>query len=415
MQPPVLPIGARIMNGLGGAVRGIGVPLLPLDPEGCLERARSETGLSDFGDDAFREGLERLLESAEREASLTTIGRMMVRQEVQRCLSNRLQLVDWRKRNPEIAEQRIDRPIIIMGQGRTGTTILHELLALDPRNRVPMTWEVELPCPPPERASFETDPRIAQTQQTLDSSERLIPDFKKIHRMGAQLPQECVRFMGYELASIIFSTTWRIPSYTRWALDEADMSKVYTAHRQFLQHLQWRCPAERWVLKTPAHLWYLPQLMAEYPDACLIQTHRDPLKILSSMTSLHVVLRKMASNDIDVTGIAREWSEWLTLGYDRSVDFRTSGALRDDQVIDLQFHRFVRDPLGAIERIYEHFDLELEPAVADRMRAYVEGNPDDRDGRHSHQFSETGLDPDEEREKVRRYQETFDVPSEKIT
>jgi len=395
-------------------VRDLGVPLLPLDPEGALERARQETGLSDFGDDAFREGLERLLESAEREAALTTIGRMMVRQEVQRCLVNRLQLVDWRRRHPEIAEERIERPIMIVGQGRTGTTILHELLALDPRNRVPMTWEVEFPCPPPERDSHATDPRIEKTQRTLDQSERLIPDFKKIHRMGAQLPQECVRFMGYELTSILFSTVWRIPGYTQWALHEADMTRVYRAHREFLQHLQWRCPGERWVLKTPAHLWYMPQLIAEYPDARFIQTHRDPLKILSSMTSLHVVLRKMASDDIDVTEIAREWSTWLNLGYERSVDFRSSGALRDDQVIDMQFHRFVRDPLAGIRDIYAHFDLELEPRVASRMRAYIENNPDDRDGRHAHQFAETGLDLDEEREKVRRYQEFFDVPSEKV-
>jgi hypothetical protein len=127
------------------------------------------------------------------------------------------------------------------------------------------------------------------------------------------------------------------------------------------------------------------------------------------------VLRKMASNDIDVTGIAREWSEYLNVGYDRAVDFHDSGALPDDQVIDLQFHRFVREPIEGIRAIYDHFGLELEPAVAERMREYVEGNPDDRDGRHAHRFSETGLDPDEEREKVRRYQEAFDVPSEKIS
>lgn len=415
MQPPRLPLGARITNAVGGAVRGLGVPAGSLDAAGALERAEREAGLADFGDDAFREGLERLLDAAEREASLTFIGRMMVRQEVQRCLVNRLQLVDWRTRHPEIGKQRIERPIIIVGQGRTGTTILHELLALDPRNRVPLTWEVEYPCPPPETASYASDPRIAQAQRALDQSERLIPDFKKIHRMGARLPQECVRFMGYELASIIFSTTWRIPSYTRWALHEADMKPVYAAHRRFLQHLQWRCPAERWVLKTPAHLWYMPQLLAEYPDARFVQTHRDPLKILSSMTSLHVVLRKMASDDIDATAIAREWSEYLNVGYERSVDFRTSGGLPDDQVIDLQFHRFVRDPVGGVREIYAHFDIELEPAVAERMRAYVEDNPDDRDGRHAHRFTETGLDPDEEREKVRRYQEAFDVPSEKIS
>lgn len=415
MEPPVLPLGARAMNAFGRAARAVGLPLGRLDPEALIGRARDRAELDDFGDDAFRTGLEILIDSCEREAALTPLGRMMVQQEVERCLVQRLELHDWRKHHPELEQERVDRPIFIVGQGRTGTTILHELLTLDPNNRVPLTWEVESPTPPPETATYTTDPRIEEAQHQLDQSERLIPDFKRIHRMGGHLPQECVRFMAYEMVSAIFSVTWRTPTYTRFCIHDADMSKVYAAHRRFLQHLQSRHRGQRWMVKSPAHLWYLPHVVAEYPDARFIQTHRDPLKVLSSLTSLHVVLRKMASDDIDVTGIAQEWSEFLGLGYERSVDYRESTDLPADRFVDLQFREFLSDPIAGVRRIYDQFDMELAPDVAARMKDYVDSNPDDRDGRHVHHYSELGLDAGSEREKVKRYQEYFDVPSEKIT
>ncbi len=415
MEPPVLPLGPRAMNAVGRAARALGAPLGRLDADDLCERASKETGLDDFGDDGFRAGLELLIEGCEREADLTPLGRMMVQQEVTRCLANRLKVRDWWRRHPELADEKVERPIFIIGQGRTGTTILHELLTLDPRNRVPLTWEVEDPTPPPETATYFTDPRIETAQKQLDQSERLIPDFKKIHRMGGDLPQECVRFMAYEMVSVIFSVTWRTPTYARWCMNDADMASVYRAHRRFLQLLQSKHPGDRWMVKSPAHLWYLDHVVAEYPDACFIQTHRDPLKVLSSLTSLHVVLRKMASDHIDVKAIAEEWSEWLGLGYERSVDFRQSGAVPDDRFVDLQFREFLGDPIGGVQRIYDQFGMELTPEVAAKMKDYVSSNPDDRDGKHVHHYSELGLDAGAEREKVRRYQEYFDVPSENLT
>jgi len=414
MEPPVLPFGARALNAAGRGARALGIPFGRLDADQMLERATREAGCDDFGEGGFREGLDILIESCEREANLTPLGRMMVQQEMQRCLVNRLQVRDWWQQHPELEEERVERPIFIIGQGRTGTTILHELLTLDPKNRVPLTWEVEHPTPPPETATYTTDPRIELSQQQLDQAERLIPDFKRIHRMGGGLPQECVRYMAYEMTSAIFSVTWRTPTYTRWCLHGADMARVYAAHRRFLQLLQSRHHGERWIVKSPAHLWYLKDVVAEYPDARFIQTHRDPLKVLSSLTSLHVVLRKMASDSIDVKGIAEEWSEFLGLGYERSVDFRESGVVPDDRFVDLQFREMISDPIAGVRRIYEALDMELEPAVAQRMKDYVGSNPDDRDGRHVHHYSELGLDAGAEREKVRRYQEYFDVPSEKI-
>jgi hypothetical protein len=397
---------------LGRQLERVGLSPVRLEMEGLLAASRRNTGLDDFGDAAFRDGLGRLLRSLEEEAALSSLGRFIARTDVLQGLERRLRLLDWHTRHPEIGAGVIRRPIVIVGQGRTGTTILHELLALDPANRIPQTWEVDHPFPPPERASYESDPRIAATQKILDRSESLVPSIKRMHRMGAQLPQECVRITSCEFRSAIFVAQWRVLSYADWVIKEADMAPAYATHRQMLQLLQWRCPAERWVLKSPGHLWSLGALLDAYPDALLIQTHRDPLRILSSLTSLETVLRSMSSEDIDKTEIAREWSEWMALGYERSVDFRESGALPASRVIDVQFREFIAEPVAAVAKIYRQFDLELTPDFEQRMRDYVARNPSDRDGRHVHRLEDTGLDLEAERAKVKRYQDYFDVASE---
>ena len=210
------------------------------------------------------------------------------------ALENRLHMTDWRRRHPEIDAERVEKPVIVIGMGRTGTTILHDLLARDPGNRVPLTWEVETPCPPPERASYASDPRIAASDARLARTDWLIPDFKSMHPMGALLPQECVSMLSTELASVAFQLSSSACRATRAGCTRRRISRpAYRGHRRWLQLLQWRCPG-RWVLKSPCHLWHLRALVATYPDALLVQTHRDPLKVLSSLTSLATTLRKMA-------------------------------------------------------------------------------------------------------------------------
>jgi hypothetical protein len=412
MQAPQLPLVPRSINFAGRALSAVGLRPVVLDADSLIAAATRSTGLSDFGDEGFREGLDRLIRSLEDDAGLSLIGRVIARGDLTRCLENRLHVVDWHARHPEIGEQPIQRPIFICGQGRTGTTILHELLALDPANRVPLTWEVDRPHPPPERASYTSDPRIAEVQKTIDGAERLVPDFKRMHRMGADLPQECVRIMASDFRSAIFPAQWPVQSYMHWLIHEADMAPAYAFHRKLLQLLQWRCPAERWVVKSPGHLWCQESVLREYPDALFVQTHRDPLRVLSSLSSLELVLRTMSSGDLELGATAREWSGWLLPAYERSVDFREKGLVDPSRIVDLQFREFLGDPVANVRRMYEKFDLELRPEVEQRMRDYISSNPSDRDGKHVHRIEDTGLDVAEEREKVRRYQEYFDVPSE---
>jgi hypothetical protein len=412
MTPPRLPAPVRAFNWGGRRLRRIGVPLVRLDETSLLKAARKKTGLDDFGSDYFRTGLRRLLKSLEEEAELSMLGRIIARTSIADFLVNRLEMTEAHRQHPDIAQGKIERPIFVIGMPRTGTSILHELLAQDPANRTPLSWEVAKPCPPPERETYETDPRIAAVDTQLAQTDRLIPDFKKIHPMGARLPQECVAITAHEFASLFFPTTHHVPGYAAWLNYEADMAPVYAAHRRMLQLLQWHCPAERWVLKSPGHLWSIDALLAEYPDARLVQTHRDPLKILSSVTSLSLTLRSMASDRVEPRALGREWSGHLSLALERSVAARENGTVKPDQVVDVQFDELLADTFGTIHKIYDQFGLEYTAEAESHMRRFLNENPSDKHGKHAYRFADTGLDVDEERRKVQRYQEYFGVRSE---
>ena len=370
------------------------------------------TGLDDFGDPGFEQGLDRLLPALRDEARLTPLGTLIAREETLTPLVNRLQLVDHHKRFPEIGQAPITAPIFIIGMGRSGTTVLHELLALDPQFRVPQTWEVDHPFPAPESATYTSDARIEQTAKMLARTEDVIPGFKRIHRTGAQLPQECVRFTTGEFLSLIFWTNYDVPSYSDWLRDVADLRPAYRYHRAYLQLLQWRHPRSPWVLKSPAHLWSLDALLDEYPDARFIQTHRDPLQMLASLASLVTHLRKMASDHVDGARIAREWAQWNALGLNASAQMRESGAIASDRIIDLDFYGFMADPLVEIEKIYSGYNLELTNEVRERMAAYLAVHRADQHGSHGYSFVDTGLDLDEERERVLPYQGFFNTRCE---
>jgi len=240
----------------------------------------------------------------------------------------------------------------------------------------------------------------------------VIPGFKAMHPIGARHAQECVRITAADFRSMIFPTQYRVPSYARWLLEEADMAPAYRWHRRFLQVLQSRHRAERWVLKSPGHVWCLGELLAEYPNALLVQTHRDPLRIIASVASLRTTLRQLASDDPSTAADAAEFAEYLIDGLDRSVAVRESGVVPAARVVDVQFAAFMADPFATIGEIYGRLGLELTREAESRMRAFLAENPQDKHGRHRYAFADTGLDEPEWRARARRYQQHFDVPSE---
>jgi hypothetical protein len=403
-RPPPI----RAINALGRAAAGVGLRLPSLREEALLAAATRQTGLRDFGPDSFRPGLRQLLAALEGDAALNVMGRVMARGQILACLATRLQLVEHRKRHPEIADERIERPLFVLGLPRTGTTILYGLLAQDPAHRSPASWEVGYPCPPPRAEDCEDDPRIEQMDRQLDQLRRLAPGFDAIHPMAARLPQECVAITAVEFHSIQFSTTYRLPGYEAW-LFEQDLRPAYRFHRGFLQHLQSRHAAERWVLKSPAHLPAIDALLAVYPDAMIVQTHRDPLEVLASLSSLQCVLRNAASDAVDPLAIGREqvelWSRMLRRGMQQR-DAAVGGAAR---FFDVHFRELLADPLACVERIYAHFGLELTQAARVRMALFLEDNKRDKHGTHRYTLAPFGIDPERDARAFDVYCERYGV------
>ena len=385
------------------------------DQSRLVEEAVARAGHDDFGGTTWREGLGILLDSLQEEARLHELGVEIVAGEVTGYLTNRLAINAWRRDHPEVAEGAIVAPIVIVGQPRTGTTILYDLLAQDPGLRAPLTWEVDRPVPPPETATYDSDPRIGEVQATLDLADSVIPGFSDFHPMGARFGQECVRITAGEFRSMIFPVQYRVPTYNRWLLHDADLAPAYRWHRRYLQHLQSRHPAQQWLLKSPAHLWHLDALAAEYPDAIVVQTHRDPLKVIASVSALAAHLRRMASDDTSIPDAAAAYADDIFLGLACGIEARDRRTLPPDQFVDIHFVEFVADPLGAIRRLYDTLGRELTDVTEAGMRSFLADNPGDGGGGGTrYRFADTGLDAEDLRSRSSSYQQRFGVVSEPV-
>lgn len=385
-----------------------------ISAEQLVSVAMESTGLTDFGDDSWREGLDRLVDALTHEAQLNEVGVAAAAKEIKYLLTARLGIVAHAASHPDVAGTDVVPPLVIIGQARTGTTILHDLLAQDPIARVPLTWEVERPCPPPEADTYDSDPRIAAVNARIAAVGAVMPQLLGMHPMGAQLGQECVCITTSDFRSILFASEYRIPSYARWFFGDADHAAAYRWHRTFLQHLQHRHPTNRWVLKSPGHIWTLGELLNVYPGAQLVQTHRDPLRIIASVTSMYTTLRGVTSSVVDPTEIASEWAHYIIDGLDRSVTARENGTVGADQVVDINFRDFMSDQVGAVARVYDRFGLPFTDQVRTGVTDFLDSHPQDQHGGHRYTFAATGLDEGEWRERARRYQEYFDVPSERL-
>jgi hypothetical protein len=409
---PQLPLPVRALNGVFAALGPIGTKIIKLDAAALMKKASRDTALTDFGSDYFRAPLDRLCDSLETDARLTALGRIMARQQISRLLRHRLQFVDIFKRHPEIADQEVAAPIFILGMPRTGTTSLHELMALDPQFRVPLSWEVAYPFPPPRTETYLSDPRIAQVDKELAGVDQLLPAFKDMHPMGATLPQECVALFSHDFVSMIFDVQFRLKEYQAWLIQE-DMTEVFRNHRRWLQLLQWKCPGETWVLKSPQYLWNVEDMLREYPDAQVLQTHRDPVAVSMSIGSLTSALRGLGSNDVDQKEVASDYADLLQFGMEKTQAARTSGLLSADRVIDVQFASFRNDGMGVVREVYEFFGKALSEDTATRMTQFLAaGNDNKRHGKHRYTLEESGFDLEAERARFREYTTLHEVPEE---
>ncbi len=386
-----------------------------LNRDALVTAAAEVAGHDDLGEPTWADGLDRLVADLRGEARLHDLGVEVAATEISTYLANRLGIVGWRNEHLEVSAERIEQPIFIVGQPRTGTTILHDLMAQDPDLRAPLTWEVDRPLPPPSLSDYETDPRIDEVDTTISMADAVVPGFTTFHPLGANLAQECVRMTAGDFRSMIFAVQYRVPNYNRWLLHEADLGPAYRWHRRYLQHLQSRQPRRPWLLKSPAHLWHFEALVAEYPDAVVVQTHRDPLRVIASISALSAHLRRMASDEPDIAEIAESYTDDILVGLERGMEARRSGVVADDRTVDVQFRDFVADPLSTVAKIYSALGRDLTPETESRMRGFLADNPGDGGGGgRRYRFADTDLDEAELRERVAGYQSFYGVESEPI-
>jgi len=381
--------------------------LVRLDEDSLLAAARRRARADDFGDDAFREPLRRLLASLENESRLKPLGRIGARTDLIQMLVNRLEMQRDRTSNRAIAEEDIRRPLFITGLPRTGSTFLHGLLAQDPENRVPIHWQTRQPSPPPTSTSDEAR-RARHAERQIRIFYRLAPEFRRIHPVAAWMPEECVVILSHAFLSFQFSSTFLVPSYQNW-LEEQDLTPAYRLHRRFLQHLQWRRPGQRWVLKAPPHMPGLQALFAVYPDANVVMTHRDPTEVVASVSSLHYVLRRTFCSGITAQDIGPEVTHMLAGDIQRGLAARDAGVAAAERFCDIRYAELLDDPLATVRRIYRQFDMALGDEAEARMHRYVAATPKDKHGVHEYSLAQFALDAHTESARYGDYRARFGV------
>lgn len=373
-----------------------------------LDAARRATGLDDFGADDFREGLERLVDSGDREARVTDAGRAMFDGQIIMMLMKRLEIEDWYRRHPEIDEQEIVAPLMVLGMPRTGSTALHCLLGEDPEVRVMRNWECMNPCPPPEKATYETDPRIAVMEEQMAMRDKLTPRMKQMLPSTAVSPTEDQVTMGFNFVSQMFQAGFRIPSYAQWLHYEADLEPTFRYVKRVLKLLQWRCPPTRWRLKNPTYSMFITALDKVFPDARYCMTHRDVANVIPSVADLYFEMHKPGTDQPDKPWMGAINREFALLGMQRTMAFRDAG--NEHRFFDIHFAPFQKDPFPTLEKLYAFLGEEFTPEARGAMLAWRENTPRDKHGRHEYDGADYGLHTAELREQFRFYTDRFDVP-----
>lgn len=397
---PSTPAPLRMMN---ATANFLGNGWIGLDPDQLMRAAERRTRLSDWGDAPFREALERLLESANCDAQLNATGRLLIRNYVNRILDNRLKIERDLQQHPAILDEEIRRPVFIVGLPRTGSTLLQRLLARDPQARSLQTWEMLFPSPPPEAATYDCDPRIAVTEKRLKMLDWMAPEFASAHELVAGEPEECVSLLQNTLQTYCFDLFGEFSTYRDWLASRPQL-ETYAYYRMQLQLLQFKTDKDHWVLKSPFHLWGLDALLKTFPDAIIIQTHRDPVQVTPSLCSLFSVMHRLCSDATELESLGPVWLERLAQANEIAIDLRQT---EDERFIDLGYRELVSNPIKAARTIYERCGYTLSPTALTAMQSWMQSNPQHKRGKHHYTLEMFGLDTPRVEQRFARYRERF--------
>ncbi|MEM7436701.1 MAG: sulfotransferase [Myxococcota bacterium] len=411
LDKPYRPKAIAVANQMGRALSRIGVGGRPMTVDGVLSDARRKTGLEDFGDLGFMEPLSVLLDSINREAALHPLGHVIIRGRVVGVLVNKLIAEATFKAHPEVADIPVPGPIIIAGLARTGTTMLHRLVAQDPGIRSLASWEAISPAPPKKRAG--RDPRFRQAALAAKGLKYMSPGFFAIHPAEPEAPEEDVILLEQSFLTTTPEAMMRVPTYSEW-LETQDHVPAYRALKRMMQYLHWQRPGvgkpTRWVLKTPHHQEYFDPLLEVFPDATIVHTHRDPLKTSPSLFSMLTHLQGIFSDEVDPHRVASHWLRKIELMATRAM--ATRDRVHDEGFVDVSYYDLIKDPIPEVERIYEAAGIALSDEARAAMEASRRVNKQHKYGRHKYAIEDFDLTRDDVESKIARYRERFQVPYE---
>ncbi len=379
-------------------------PHATLDPARLQDTATRLTGLSDFGPDDWRPALKRLatsmLEDGMPPARIARIAPQLVG-----ALANRAMVVAAHRAHPALAERPIRRPIFVTGFPRTGTTLMHNLLACHPDHTAHPLWMLQRPVAPPDADGAWREARRAETAAILQQLAEVSPGFARIHPMGVDWPDECSWLLRNSFASLVFALQYPVPGYMRWLVGEADLRPAYAFHKRQAQVLDARAPGGRLVGKDPCHLWHLDALFDAWPDATVVQLHRHPFEALPSLASLCASLHAIDHPDLDLRAVGRYALELAGAGLDAMAEARAT--LGPDRVVDVRYRDFVADPVGTARALTARLDSPWHPGVAHRVEDWLAAHPKDKSGRHHYSLDQFGLTEDEVTDRFGGYIERF--------
>lgn len=406
---PYRPRALAAINRAGLALGKLGVGGGRLRASELMRAARSATGLSDFGDEAFREPLDVLVESIDDEARLHPLGRLITKTRLLAALRMRLHVQEYLRRHPDAARLELPPPIVIAGLQRTGTTMLHRLLASDPGLRAVLSWEGLAPVPTrgPALARFlRADPRRMQARLSERALAYMAPEFFAIHPVEADAPEEDVLLLDYAFMSTTPEATLHVPRYAAW-LERHDNTPAYRYLATLLRVLVHQRGPARLVLKTPHHLEYLDVLRDVFPGVQVVQTHRDPARTLASFCSMVWHGRGVFSDDVRAAEVGAHWSRKIGRMLERSLDVREAAG--DEGFTDVSYYDLVADPVATVRDLYRRLGLPFTAEVEGRMRGTRERNPQHKYGQHRYRLEDFGLDAGSVEPLFARYRARFGV------
>ena len=375
--------------------------------EDALKRSHSADQFvaNQFADDDFAEPLSIFCEALETTAQLTPLGRWATQRYLRRLLDVRLELEAYEAAHLELNDEAVVEPIFVIGPPRSGTTVLHRHLGAVAGHRVARGWEFTRPLPPPDPETYDHDPRILETADELEFPQAVATGLRSIHTYSAQMPKECLSAMSFAARTEEFISRYNVPAYVEW-LQACDMAPVYAMHRRILRVLQQRMPSARWVLKSPVHLQSVPTLVATYPDASFIVTHREPAEFLASVSSLVATLRSAFSNTVDAVTIGHYHQDLYQRSLNALVDHVDQGVLPTERTIHVPFKDLVADTPTAVGTIC--VSLGIDAAASQTSTSIVAKEVrEDAAGAHKYQPADFGLNSAEMTRSFERYRTRF--------